>query len=160
MGAEVTVRAARADDCMPMAVVYAAVAEERTGIGGEPPVDLEARARRFEDSLEGCFVAIGDAEIVGQINVLTTGHGYAEIGMLVAREWRGRGVGSVLMEAGIEWARGRGDIHKLSLSVFAHNEAGIALYRKFGFVEEGRRVKHYRRQSGELWDSIEMGLLL
>jgi hypothetical protein len=27
-------------------------------------------------------------------------------------------------------------------------------------VEEGRRVKHYRRSSGELWDSIEMGLLL
>ena len=52
------------------------------------------------------------------------------------------------------------DLHKLSLSVFAHNDAAIALYRKFGFVEEGRRVKHYRRASGELWDSLEMGLLL
>ena len=27
-------------------------------------------------------------------------------------------------------------------------------------AEEGRRVKHYRRASGELWDSILMGLLL
>lgn len=145
---------------MPMALVYAAVAEERTGIGAEPPVNVEVRAQRFESGLEGSFVAIGDDEIVGMINVLTTGHGYAEIGMLVAREWRGRGVGSALMQAAIDWARERGDIHKLSLGVFAHNAAGIALYRKFGFVEEGRRVKHYRRQSGELWDSIEMGLLL
>ena len=44
--------------------------------------------------------------------------------------------------------------------VFPHNAAGIALYRKFGFVDEGRRVMHYRRASGELWDAIEMGLLL
>jgi RimJ/RimL family protein N-acetyltransferase len=51
-------------------------------------------------------------------------------------------------------------LHKLSLSVFAHNAAAIALYRKFGFVEEGRRVKQYRRSSGELWDVIDMGLLL
>jgi RimJ/RimL family protein N-acetyltransferase len=51
-------------------------------------------------------------------------------------------------------------LHKLSLSVFPHNEAAIALYRKFGFVEEGRRIKQYRRASGELWDAIEMGLLL
>ena len=51
-------------------------------------------------------------------------------------------------------------LHKLSLGVFTHNAAGIALYRKFGFVEEGRRVKQYRRASGELWDAVDMGLLL
>jgi ribosomal protein S18 acetylase RimI-like enzyme len=42
----------------------------------------------------------------------------------------------------------------------AHGAAAIALYRKFGFVEEGRRVKQYRRQSGELWDAVNIGLLL
>jgi RimJ/RimL family protein N-acetyltransferase len=47
-----------------------------------------------------------------------------------------------------------------ALSVFPHNEAAIALYRKFGFREEGRRVEHIRRASGELWDLIDMGLLL
>jgi len=52
------------------------------------------------------------------------------------------------------------DLHKLSLGVFSHNTAAIELYRKFGFVEEGRRIKQYRRATGELWDSIEMGLLL
>ena len=72
--------------------------------------------------------------------------------MAVARGWRGRGAGSALLREAIAWARERG-LHKLSLSVFPHNAAAIALYRKFGFVEEGRRVKHYRRASGELWDS-------
>jgi ribosomal protein S18 acetylase RimI-like enzyme len=79
--------------------------------------------------------------------------------MAVARDWRGRGVGSALLAAAVDRAREQG-LHKLSLSVFPHNEAAIALYRKFGFVEEGRRVKHIRRASGELWDTIEMGLLL
>jgi RimJ/RimL family protein N-acetyltransferase len=158
MGAEVTVRAMRDEDRLPSARLHAAVAEERTGIGGEPPVDIEARARRYD--LDGGFVADADGEIVGMLHVQPSGHGYAEIGMLVARDWRGKGVGSALMQAAIDWSRARGDIHKLSLGVFAHNAAAIALYEKFGFVEEGRRVKHYRRQSGELWDSIEMGLLL
>ncbi len=77
----------------------------------------------------------------------------------VAREWRGRGVGSALMSAAIDWARERG-LHKLSLSVWPHNAAAIALYRKYGFVEEGRRVQQIRRQSGELWDLVDMGLML
>lgn len=64
-----------------------------------------------------------------------------------------------LVAAAIEWARARG-LHKLTLSVFPQNEAAIGLYRKFGFLEEGRRIKHIRRANGELWDLIDMGLLL
>ncbi len=79
--------------------------------------------------------------------------------MMVAADRRGRGVGTALMVAAIDWARAQG-LHKLALSVFPHNDAAVALYRKFGFVEEGRRVRHMRRASGELWDLIDMGLLL
>ena len=86
-------------------------------------------------------------------------YGVGELGMLVDREWRGRGVGSALIQAAIAWARDQG-LHKLSLEVFAHNTSAIALYRKCGFVEEGHRVKHYRRANGELWDSLIMGLPL
>ena len=154
---EVQVRPSRDDDRLALAILFAAVAEERDGIASEPPVDIEKRAASWH--LEGDFVAEVDGEIIGQIHVDATRHGFGEIGMAVARDWRGRDVGSALMAAAIEWARGEG-LHKLSLGVFAHNEAAIALYRKFGFVEEGRRVKHYRRQGGELWDTIEMGLLL
>lgn len=151
------VRPALDDDRMSMAVMFAAVAEERDGIATEPPVDVEARAAAW--ALDGTFVAVAGTDVVGSIHLDASRHGFGELGMAVAREWRGRGVGSALMAAGIDWAQGRG-LHKLCLSVFAHNDAGIALYRKFGFVEEGRRVKQYRRRSGELWDTIEMGLLL
>jgi RimJ/RimL family protein N-acetyltransferase len=153
----VVVRASREADRLALARLYAAVAEERDGIGAEPPVDVEARAATWR--LEGDFLAEAEGRIVGTIHVEPSRHGFGEIGMAVERDWRGRGVGSALLEAAIAWARER-RLHKLSLDVFAHNERAIALYRKFGFVEEGRRVKHYRRQSGELWDALEMGLLL
>jgi RimJ/RimL family protein N-acetyltransferase len=153
----VEIRPAREEDRMPLALIFAAVAEERDGIATEPPVDVEARAASW--TLEGTLVAEAGGEIVGSIHVEASRHGFADIGMAVARDWRGRGVGSALLAAAIDWARVRG-LHKLSLSVFPHNEAAKALYSKFGFVEEGRRVKQFRRSSGELWDVVDMGLLL
>ena len=151
------IRPAREDDRHPLAVVFAAVAEERDVIATEPPVDTEARAASW--TLDGFLVAVAGVEVVGFVYVERSRHGFGELSMAVARGWRGRGAGSALLREAIAWARERG-LHKLSLSVFPHNAAAIALYRKFGFVEEGRRVKHYRRASGELWDSVDMGLLL
>jgi RimJ/RimL family protein N-acetyltransferase len=155
--APVEIRRARDEDRVSLAELFAAVAEERDGIATEPPVDIRERVASW--ILDGSLVAVADGVIVGSIHVHASPHGFGEIGMNVARDWRGRGVGSALLAAGIDWAREH-DLHKLSLSVFPHNAAAIALYRKFDFVEEGRRVKHFRRQSGELWDAIEMGLLL
>jgi putative acetyltransferase len=151
------IRPAREDDRLGLAALFAAVAEERDGIASEPPVDVEARAASW--TLDGTLVAVDGAEIIGLLHVVQSRHGFGEVGMAVGHEWRGRGVGSALLIAAIEWSRERG-LHKLSLSVFTHNTAAIGLYRKLGFVEEGRRVKQYRRQNGELWDSLEMGLLL
>jgi RimJ/RimL family protein N-acetyltransferase len=155
--ASIEIRPARDEDRVPLAAIFAAVAEERDGIGTEPPVDIDARAASW--TLEGIFVATVDGGVVGSVHVAPSRHGFGELGMAIARDWRGRGVGSALLAAAIDWAREQG-LHKIALGVFPHNAAGIALYRKYGFVEEGRRVKHYRRQSGELWDTIEMGLLL
>lgn len=151
------IRLARDGDRRGAAVLFAAVAEERSGIATEPPVDVAARAASWD--LDGFFVAETGEQIIGQLRVAASVHGFGEIAMAVARGWRGRGIGRSLLAEATEWATERG-LHKLSLSVFTHNTAAIALYRSTGFAEEGRRVKHYRRSNGELWDSVEMGLLL
>jgi putative acetyltransferase len=39
-------------------------------------------------------------------------------------------------------------VEKLFLSVYPHNDAAIALYRKFGFVEEGRLSGHSKKAAG------------
>jgi RimJ/RimL family protein N-acetyltransferase len=154
-----TVRPASIADARPMAELFAAVAEERTGIASEPPIDVEQRTVQFTASIAESMVAVAGGQIVGMIHTDVRRYGVGELGMLVDREWRGRGVGSALIQATIAWARDQG-LHKLSLEVFAHNAAAIVLYRKSGFIEEGHRVQHYRRANGELWDSIVMGLLL
>jgi ribosomal protein S18 acetylase RimI-like enzyme len=153
------VRPAVAGDGRAVAELFAAVAGEGDGIATEPPVDVAERAAFFARTVAGSVVAVADGQVVGMLHVEVSRHGFGDLGMLVDRGWRGRGVGSALLEAAIGWARGQG-LHKLSLEVFAHNTAAIALYRKFGFAEEGRRTQQYRRASGELWDSIVMGLML
>ena len=157
--AEFVVRTARAGDARAMAEVFAAVAQERHGIATEPPVDVEERSALFARSAGESVVAVAGDRIVGMLHIEVSRFGFGEFGMLVDRGWRGRGVGSALVEAAIAMARDRG-LHKLCLEVFAHNTAAIGLYRKFGFVEEGRRRRQYRRANGELWDSIMMGLPL
>jgi RimJ/RimL family protein N-acetyltransferase len=157
--AEFVVRPASVDDARATAELFAAVAEERDAIATEPPVDVEERTALFARTAAGTVVAVADGRVIGMLHVDVSRHGFGEFGMLVDRDWRGRGAGSALVQATVEWARDHG-LHKLCLEVFAHNSAAIALYRKYGFMEEGRRIKQYRRDSGELWDSIVMGLLL
>ena len=156
-----TVRQATADDLDGAFEVYAAVAAERIHIGGEPPIDREERLERWAGRLgrehEAMFVVDADGRTVGQ--GMLTWAGVSEIGMAILDEYRGKGIGSALLEAMIEWAEADGS-HKLELYVWPHNEAALALYKKFGFEQEGYLKRHYRRANGELWDCIIMGLQL
>ena len=70
--------------------------------------------------------------------------------------WRGLGIGAAMLDAAIEWATGAG-AHRMALEVWPHNSAALELYRRAGFVEEGRKHRHYRRRNGELWDAVVMG---
>ena len=84
----------------------------------------------------------------------------AQLGMSVAESWQRRGIGTALLTAAISWARGRGGIRKVALSVLAENSPAISLYRKFGFVEEGRRAGHVQLGTGDYADDLVMGLQL
>ena len=53
-----TVRPASAADARPMAELFAAVAEERSGIASEPPVDVEQRTAQFTASIAESIVSV------------------------------------------------------------------------------------------------------
>jgi RimJ/RimL family protein N-acetyltransferase len=159
----VTVREATLADVDRLAEMVVEVAGEGRWIAVEAPVDLERRRRRFAENVEGddaiVLVAEAGGEPVGQLDLRLAPYGVADLGMLVAAGWRGRGVGSALLAEGIERARAAG-AHKLALQVWPHNRAALALYERFGFRREGLLRRHYRRRSGELWDAVVMGLPL
>jgi RimJ/RimL family protein N-acetyltransferase len=111
---------------------------------------------------QASIVAVAGGRVIGHLTVsreesAATRH-VASLGMVVAADWRGRGVGSALLVEAIRWA-GEVGVEKLALSVYPHNEPALALYRKFGFVEEGRLTGHSRKRIGYL-DEIVMGLWL
>lgn len=157
-----TVRPATPADVDAAVTLFADVAAEGRWIGREV-VDRAERHAELTASLaspdSAQLVADAGGELVGQLGIVRRGYGVAELGMLVAAGWRGAGVGSALLADAIDWARQAG-AHKIALQVWPHNEAALALYRKFGFVEEGRLRRHYRRLNGELWDAVVMGLVL
>jgi RimJ/RimL family protein N-acetyltransferase len=114
------------------------------------------------DPNSAVFVAETPAGVVGRLSIARDGssvsHHVAELGLMVAAGERRRGIGTALMEEAVKWARGSG-VTKLELHVFPHNEPAIALYRKLGFEEEGRRLRHYRI-GGHYVDAILMALYL
>jgi RimJ/RimL family protein N-acetyltransferase len=148
-----------------MVEVHWSVAAEGRWIGMEVPFDREAHRSRLADLLNGdrAVILIADVAgtgvqtgVVGHITVTVASYGVADVGMALLDGWRGQGLGTAMLEAGLAWAREAG-AHKASLEVWPDNAAALALYRRAGFVEEGRRRRHYRRANGELWDSILMG---
>ena len=62
------------------------------------------------------------------------------------------GVGSALLQALLDWAEDNPHIEKVSLAVFSNNRLGSALYDKFGFLEEGRRVREIKLNDDQYVD--------
>lgn len=78
------------------------------------------------------------------------------LGISVLPEAQGRGVGSALMQAMVDQADRWLQVLRLELQVYADNAQAIALYRKFGFVLEGRHPA-YAMRDGVYVESLSMG---
>ena len=63
------------------------------------------------------------------------------LGMSVKKEYRNQGIGSRLMEYAINWAKGTGVVKRIELHVFETNNQAIHLYKKYGFIIEGKKQK-------------------
>jgi RimJ/RimL family protein N-acetyltransferase len=162
----VSVRPATLADVDALVAMLAEVAGEGRWIATEAPVDVGQRRRRMVEDIEREDAIVLVAEVaevagepVGELGLHLAGYGVADLGMVVAAGWRGRGIGSALLAEAIDRAREAG-AHKVALQVWPHNSAAIALYERFGFQREGYLTRHYRRRSGELWDAVIMGLPL
>lgn len=105
-----------------------------------------------------------DGEIVGCLSVDAPPRKRlrhrGEVAVSVCRGCWGKGVGSALFTAMLKWARTDSTgLRKLDLVVRSDNNRALSLYRKFGFVEEGR-LSRLLCIDGQFHDGITMGLLL
>lgn len=82
-----------------------------------------------------------------------------EFGLSVRKQDWGLGVGSLMMEALIDWARAGGIVTKIDLRVRTDNRRAMALYRRAGFVIEGT-LRSEILLDGKYFDLHWMGLEL
>lgn len=153
-----------ADDADAATALLAEVAAEGLWLGVEVGFDEASRRDRLLASLTdpmvyALVVVQDDGALLGTGSVHVARYGVADLAIVLAEPARGRGLGAALLDALVAGARERG-AHKVDLQVWPHNPAAIGLYLSRGFLVEGRVRAHYRRASGQLWDSVLMGLLL
>ena len=148
-------RAARARDARSFLTFWRAIVEEGRYVRSERVSHpLRVYRRRFRHAWtehEAQIVAVAGDRVIGHVYVQRERHPVtrhvATLGIAVAAGFRGKGVGSSLLAEAIRWARAV-DVEKIVLSVYPHNTAAIALYRRFGFVDEGRLARHSRKSYG------------
>jgi RimJ/RimL family protein N-acetyltransferase len=135
--------------------------EDGRWILGTGPWRSVSDERRYLRTIQGypdaaVFVAEDGGRIVGRLSLSRDPHPasrhVADLGLMVAESHRRQGVGTMLLERSVVWARESG-VRKLELHVFPWNEPALGLYESFGFEREGFRKRHYER-GGELVDAV------
>ncbi|MBN1660540.1 MAG: GNAT family N-acetyltransferase [Anaerolineae bacterium] len=169
--ARVIIREARPDDAEVMIAFVNTLAAERDIDILLMPGDFTLTVEEEAQTLAGYAAADNSLFLVAEIDGTIAGNlncsggkrqgtrHTATLGTSVVREWRGRGIGTLLMARAIDWARASGVVRRIELQVFARNARAIHLYEKFGFIVEGRHRQAVYRY-GEYIDILTMALLL
>ena len=163
----VTVRRATVHD----AAAYARIMGDPAvypGLMQMPYTSEELWRQRLTESLapsktDLLLVAEQDGTVVGSAGLHPAGlairrrHAWM-LGISVAPQAQGRGVGTALMQALCDYADNWIGALRLELTVYTDNAVALALYRKFGFVIEGT-AKAYALRDGKYVDTYMMARL-
>ena len=133
-----------------------------------PYPDVDAWRKRLAEMVvpftsDISLVGLRDGEIVASAGLyrrspsLRQRH-VASVGMSVAREAQGQGIGRQMLAALVDYADNWAQVLRLELTVFADNERAIGLYRMLGFEVEGRHRADTLR-NGRYHDSLTMARL-
>lgn len=137
------------------------VARERTFLALEATPSIE-QIRSFANSISSSngvqLFAIDDSRVIGWIditrsNIASIRH-RGELGMGIAKEYRGRGTGNQLLQNALTDAAEH-DIRRVELEVRVDNKAAIKLYERYQFAIEGTR-KSALSFDGTVFDCLAM----
>ncbi|MCS7206949.1 MAG: arsinothricin resistance N-acetyltransferase ArsN1 [Dehalococcoidia bacterium] len=159
----ITVRPAFEGDVPAITEIYNQGIEDRIATLEGEPHPVEERLAWFRDHgpTEPILVAEVDGMVVGWASLSRYKprrcyDGVKELSIYVRREWRGKGVGSLLLDALLKRAAQVG-VHKVVLYAFPSNTRALRLYRKMGFRTVGI-YKHHGMLDGQWRDIIAMEL--
>ncbi len=110
------------------------------------------------------IVAVVGNTVAGTAGIEAVGTKYkvrhrAELGISIAQEFWGLGIGQALTAACIECA-GKAGYRQLELQVVAENARALSMYEKAGFMEYGRNPKGFYSRTTGFQEIIYMRLEL
>ncbi|MCM2355372.1 MAG: GNAT family N-acetyltransferase [Arenimonas sp.] len=160
MTTAITIRRAEPGDFAAVQAIYAGPrAQAGTLQLPFPSLDLWRQRLQAVDPNAHVLLACAGDEVVGQLGLYVASNPRrrhaGEVGMGVRDDWQGRGVGNALLGAAVSLADGWLQLRRLELQVYADNAAGIALYLRHGFVEEGRH-RDFAFRDGAYVDAVSM----
>lgn len=165
-GLEVTIRAAREDDLTGLVGAIREALGNKSYIEGETVADVvesENVLLRHNDLQKRMFfVATVHGDVVGWVHLnapeLEKLEHTAQLTVGVIDEYRGHGIGTKLLDHGVDWALDNG-FEKLYNSVPSSNEAAIEFLESRGWETEAVRKKHYKIDD-EYLDEVMLAKLL
>ena len=165
-GVAFTIRVARQDDLSGLVGAIRSVAEAGTYIEAESVADLidheEVLLRHNELESRVFFVATVEGEVVGWVHLdaaeLDKLAHTAELTVGVLENYRGHGIGSHLLERGLQWAAANG-YEKIYEGIPATNDQAVAFLEAHGWETEAVRSDHYRID-GAYVDEVMMAVSL
>jgi L-amino acid N-acyltransferase YncA len=162
---EIRLRDAAQADVPRICVIHNQGIEDRVATLDVDPHTLDEQLEWFHrhGARYPVLVAEAGGDIIGwaslnQFSVRPAYRFVADLSVYIERDWRGRGIGTRLLREIEARARALG-YHKIVLSAFPFNQAGMRLYEKFGF----RTVGVYHEQGlvdGRWVDTIIMEKML
>jgi L-phenylalanine/L-methionine N-acetyltransferase len=157
----------RAQEPSDAAAVSALIGAPGTfeGLLQMPDMPVASRMEFLEKVEPGAcrLVAVADGKVIGQAGLhnLHASMRRAHVRLLgigVAPEWQGRGVGRQLVGRLLDWADNWTTVLRIELTVHADNDRAVALYKSMGFAEEGRH-RAYAIKNGKYVDAFCMARL-
>jgi GNAT superfamily N-acetyltransferase len=129
------------------------------GMTFDPPhfdADLTDIPRYYGERGGRFWVLVDNDRVVGTVAGIPTGHGICEVKRLyLAAEYRGRGLGRVLMQQMLDWARTSGYRLVVAWSDVRLLTAHV-VYDRLGFVRFGERVTDDIDRSQEYGFRLEL----
>ncbi len=169
-GQRLTIREARVEDAAALlAYVERASAESDflsfgPGEFGLTQADEEDVLRRFRQAENQLYlVGLVDGILASALTFAAASRPRVrhsgELGLSVLKECWGLGIGSLMIDRFLGWARGTGIITKVNLRVRTDNTRAIRLYERKGFLVEGL-LRDEILLDGAYYDQYWMGLVL